>query len=384
MGQLRVLAVTGSRADWGLLSPLLRKLRDDARFDLALAVTGQHLEQGEKPSLAEIAADGFHAFHQIDMKLTRSDGPAALAAGMGRATAGVGALLADLRPDMVILLGDRYEILAAASAALISRVPIAHICGGDVTEGAMDDSIRHAITKLSALHFVTTEDAARRVAQMGENPEHIFNVGSPGLDRIREVPTLDKQVLWAELGLNAAKASFLVAFHPATLSDNVAQQVDELTRALDHFPDAALIVTGSNADPDAGMIDQKMKAYVATRRNAVFRTSLGSQRFFSALRAVDVMIGNSSSGLYEAPSFGIPTVNIGNRQARRVRASSVIDCDAQCPSIVMAVRKALSMDCTGISNPYGDGHAADRIVEALARTVLPSKLVAKSFLDMTP
>tara|TARA_R110001599_G_scaffold135013_1_gene313260 strand:- start:1146 stop:2288 length:1143 start_codon:yes stop_codon:yes gene_type:complete len=379
---MKLLAVTGSRADWGLLLPVFRRLCDDPRFDAILTITGQHLEPGPQASLAAIVRAGFDTSHSVDIGLGSDDGAVALSAAMGRATAGVGALIGQTAPDMILVLGDRYEILGAVNAALICNVPVAHLCGGDVTEGAMDDAIRHAITKLSALHFVTTDVAAARVAQMGENPDHIYTVGSTGLDHIREVAPMTPADLWADLGLAPADQSFLVTFHPPTLSQDVPEQCDALIAALRAFPQAALIVTGSNADPGARTIDEKMQEFVASRPNAVFRTSLGSQRYFAALGAVDVVIGNSSSGLYEAPSFDVPTVNIGDRQARRVRATSVLDCGSDTGSIIAAMTQALAGDYSGTVNPYGDGHAAARIIDVLAAVKDPRALIRKSFVDI--
>lgn len=379
---MRVLAITGSRADWGLLVPVLTRLRDDERFDLILAITGQHLEPGSTASLDAIVQAGFDTTHRIDMVLGPDDSAAALSAAMGRATAGIGALIAQVNPDMMLVLGDRYEILGAVSAAMMNQVPVAHLCGGDLTEGAMDDAIRHAITKLSSLHFVTTEDAAQRVAQMGEDAARIHIVGSTGLDHIREVSLITRAVLWADLGLSSAPHSFLVTFHPATLSQDVPEQCDELLAALQDFPNAALIITGSNADPGARIIDAKMQDFVASRPNSVFCRSLGSRRYYASLRAVDVVIGNSSSGLYEAPSFDVPTVNIGDRQARRVRATSVIDCTTERDSIRAAIEQALASDCSYTVNPYGDGHAAERIIHVLASVKTPRALIKKSFVDI--
>lgn len=379
---MKLLAVTGSRADWGFLLPVITRLRDDARFNLTLAITGQHLEPGPQASLAAIARAGFDTSHQVDIGLGPDDGSVALSAAIGCATAGIGALIGQTAPDMMMVLGDRYEILGAVNAALICNVPVAHLCGGDVTEGAIDDAIRHAITKLSALHFVTTGDAARRVAQMGENPDHIYTVGSTGLDYMREVEPITPANLWKDLGLVSAPQNFLVTFHPPTLSKDVPEQCDALITALQAFPQAALIVTGSNADPGARIIDEKMQAFVADRSNAVFSASLGSQRYFAALGAVDVVIGNSSSGLYEAPSFGVPTVNIGDRQARRVRATSILDCASDSASIVATITEALATDCSDTVNPYGDGHAAARIIDVLGAIKCPAALIRKSFVDI--
>ncbi len=378
---MRVLAVTGTRADWGLLAPVLRALRDDPWFDLVVLATGQHLMAGS-PSLDEIRAAGFDPAHLVDMGLGSDDGPAALAAAMGRAVAGVGAALQTSRPDLMLVLGDRYEILAAASAALLARVPIAHIAGGDVTEGAFDDSIRHAITKLASLHFVTNAEARRRVIQLGEAPDRVVLTGSPGIDEILAQPLLGRDAFFASVGLAARRPTFLVTFHPPTLAADPARECAELLAALEAFPDAGVIFTGSNADPRAREIDRLIQEHVARHAETVFHASLGSRRYLSALSHVDVVIGNSSSGLYEAPSFPVPIVNIGDRQARRPRAASVIDCAADRVAVAAAIGRALSEPTPETDNPYGDGHATDRIVAVLKSLKDPADLVRKSFEDL--
>jgi UDP-hydrolysing UDP-N-acetyl-D-glucosamine 2-epimerase len=377
-----VLAVSGTRADWGLLQPVLALLRDDARFALEILVTGQHLMAGSS-SVAAIEAAGFDVAHRVDMGLAEGDGDAALCAATGRAVAGIGTVLADSRPDMMLVLGDRYEILGAVTAALLSKVPVAHIAGGDVTEGAFDDSIRHATTKMSALHFTTTEEASARVRQMGEMPRNVFVTGSPGIDLVLAVPRMDRAAFFDSVGLDPQACNFVITLHPATLSAENAAMARAMLDALDAYPQAGLIFTGSNADPGAAELDEIIRAWVAGRDHAVFHASLGSARYFSALDHCDLVLGNSSSGLYEAPSFGIPTVNIGDRQARRVRAASVIDCAPEAGAIRAAIDTALAGGWSGTVNPYGDGQAAPRIVAHLAAVTDPATLIRKSFEDLT-
>lgn len=379
---MKVLAVTGTRADWGLLQPVLALLRDDARFVLEIVVTGQHLMPGS-PSAAEIAAAGFTTAHRVDMSLLGGEDDAALCAATGRAVAGMGTVLATARPELLLVLGDRYEILGAVTAALLSKVPVAHIAGGDVTEGAFDDSIRHAITKMATLHFATCKSAAARIRQMGEAPERVFVTGSPGIDQMIAVPRLGRAAFFSSVGLLPRGRNFLITLHPATLSRDNASMAQAMLAALDHFPDAGLIFTGSNADPGAAELDVMVQTYAAGREAAVFHASLGSARYFSALEHCDLVLGNSSSGLYEAPSFGIPTVNIGDRQAGRERATSVIDCPPHSDEIRAAIETALAGDWSGTANPYGDGHAAPRILSHLAAVRDPAALVRKSFRDMT-
>ena len=379
---MKVLAVSGTRADWGLLQPVLALLRDDARFAMEILVTGQHLMEGST-SVAAIEAAGFAVAHRVDMGLAEGDGDAALCAATGRAVAGVGDVLADSRPDLMLVLGDRYEILGAVTAALLYKVPVAHIAGGDVTEGAFDDSIRHAMTKMSALHFTTTEEAAARVRQMGETPAHVFVTGSPGIDQVLAVPCMARGAFFDSVGLEPQARNFVITLHPATLSANNADMARAMLAALETVPEAGLIFTGSNADPGAAEMDEIIRAWVAGRENAVFHASLGSARYFSALKHCDLVLGNSSSGLAEAPSFHIPTVNIGDRQARRVRAASVIDCAPEAGAIRSAIDTALAGDWSDTVNPYGDGQAALRIVAHLAAVQDPAALIRKSFEDLT-
>ncbi|CUH82389.1 UDP-N-acetylglucosamine 2-epimerase [Tropicibacter naphthalenivorans] len=379
---MKVLAVSGTRADWGLLQPVLTLLRDDPRFALEILVTGQHLMAGST-SVAAIEAAGFTVDHRVDMGLTEGDSDAALCAATGRAVAGVGAVLAQTTPDLMLILGDRYEILGAVTAALLSKVPVAHIAGGDVTEGAFDDSIRHAMTKMSALHFTTTEEAAARVRQMGEMPQNVFVTGSPGIDQVVALPRMERAAFFDSVGLPDQRPTFVITLHPATLSRDNAAMAQAMLDALDAYPQAGLIFTGSNADPGAAELDAMVQAYVAGRDNAVFHASLGSARYFSALEHCDLVLGNSSSGLYEAPSFQIPTVNIGDRQARRVRAASVIDCAPDEGAIRAAIDTALTGDWSAVTNPYGAGDAAPRILSHLAAVDDPAALIRKSFEDMT-
>lgn len=377
---LDILAVTGSRADWGLLAPVLVALRDTEEFRLRLAVTGQHLlpDIGSRDALL---ADGFAIDHEIDLALDADDSPLAIARATARAIAGFGELFVVCRPDILLVLGDRYEIFAAAAAALFARVPVAHLCGGDVTEGAADDAMRHAITKLSHLHFVSNAVAARRVAQLGEASETIFAVGSPGLDRIRQIPPVPREAFFDEIGLTPRCRNVIVTFHPVTLVADSLDQCRALLNALDALHDVGILITGSNADAEGRRIDALTEAFAAERDHVVFHASLGSRLYFSAFAHVDAVIGNSSSGLYEAPSFAVPTVNIGIRQKGRLRAASVIDCLPDVSAIRTAIEMAFALDCSGAENPYGDGHAAQRIVAALRKVGDPSRLLQKHFQD---
>jgi UDP-hydrolysing UDP-N-acetyl-D-glucosamine 2-epimerase len=374
---LDVLAVTGTRADWGLLVPVLRALRSDPAFRLRIAVTGQHLMSGSM-SLDEIREDGFVIDHRIDIQLA-DDSPLAVTKSMGLAVIGFADLIDRARPDLILLLGDRFEIHAVASAALVAKVPVAHLSGGDLTEGAIDDAFRHGITKMAHLHFVTSTDAARRVVQLGEDPARVFNVGSPALDRIREIHPMAREAFFAWIGLEPRRRNLMITFHPITLADDSDRQCKAMLDALATIPDVGMIFTGSNADPGARAIDDMIKSFVSERQNTIFIPSLGFRRYITALSHVDAVVGNSSSGLTEAPSFGIPTVNIGNRQQGRLQAASIIDCEPTAKAIAAAIDRTLALDCSDVKNPYGDGHAAERIVAVLKGLDNPAGLIAKTF-----
>jgi len=377
---LKICVVSGGRADFGLLLPVMQALAADDAFQLQLVITGQHLLDGGHA--VETLADrhGLKIVAAVDMGLD-GDAPAAIGAAAGRGLSGMAEAFGSLQPDLLILLGDRYEIACAAIAATIARIPVAHIAGGDVTEGAFDDAFRHAITKLAHLHFVTNADAARRLRQMGESEGRIHVVGSPGLDLIRATPVMARDAFFAEVGLEPRPVNLLITFHPATLSEDSLAQLEAMLAALASC-DAGLLFTGSNADPEGRRIDARVQDFVASHSAARFVISLGSARYFSALTHMDAMVGNSSSGLYEAPSFGLPAVNIGDRQKGRLRAASVFDCPPQEKAIREAIAAALARGRQPTENPYGDGHAAERIVAVLKTIGDPRGLLVKSFADL--
>lgn len=377
---LDVCLVTGTRADWGLLRAPARLMRDDPAFRLTVVATGTHLSQRFGNTVDEIRRDGFEVARQVPI-LEEADDEAATVRAMARATSGFAEVLEALVPDVVMLLGDRYEILGVAQACLLMRVPVVHLCGGDVTEGAFDDAIRHAISKLAHLHFPTNAQAARRLVAMGETPDRVILAGSTGLDTIRETQPLSREETFSRLGLPPASTAVLVTFHPPTLDETPAQaQFEELAAALEGLdPSVAVILTGSNADPAGRQLSDLAERFAATRPNSAFRMSLGQTLYLSVMRYVRAVVGNSSSGLYEAPSFGVATVNIGDRQAGRPRASSVIDVPPERGAIADALSAALAGDYSGAVNPYGDGHAAPRIVASLRALADPRKLLRKTF-----
>jgi UDP-hydrolysing UDP-N-acetyl-D-glucosamine 2-epimerase len=376
---LEILAVTGTRADWGLLVPVIRAVRENAAFRLRLAATGQHL-MPESASLEEIKNDGFAIDHRVDIKLTE-DSSLGVTKSMGLAVIGFAELFDRARPDLILLLGDRFEIHAVASAAQVAKIPVAHLCGGDLTEGAIDNAFRHGITKMSHIHFVTSDDAAHRVVQLGEEPKRVFNVGSPALDRIRGIKPMPRESFFASIRLQPQPRNLIITFHPVTLADDSEEQCQALLAALEPLFDVGMIFTGSNSDPGARTIETMVRNFAWARPDAVFIPSLGFERYVTALHYVDAVVGNSSSGICEAPSFGIPTVNIGNRQKGRLRAASVIDCNANTKDIAAAVSHALKLDCSDVKNPYGDGRAVERVIAVLEGIGDPARLIAKKFRD---
>ena len=384
----RIVAVTGTRAEYGLLRPVLETLQADADFEIALVVTGMHLADAFGRTVEAIEADGLPIGARVEILEESDDTGLGVARAVGRATAGIAEAFERLEPDLVLLVGDRFEQLAAAQVALFLRLPVAHLFGGDRTEGAFDESIRHAITKLAHVHLVSNEGSARIVRQLGEDPAHVHVVGSPAIDElVRPVPgdrTTERAALARELGIRFGEPTVLVTFHPATLDrDDPVSQLDEVLEALDGLgPGAGVVITKANADPGGRAINARIDAWAADRANVAVFDSIGNERYHALLGAVDVVVGNSSSGLYEAPSMGIPTVNVGDRQAGRLRATSVIDVEPRAAAIRAGIDRALAGDWSGTVNPYGDGHATERIVAVLRGLGDPGQLVVKRFHEL--
>jgi UDP-hydrolysing UDP-N-acetyl-D-glucosamine 2-epimerase len=381
-----ICVVTGSRAEYGLLYWLLKAIQADAELQLQLIVTGMHLSPEFGLTWREIVADGFTINRKVEMLLS-ADTPSGISKSMGLGLIGFADALQDLQPDVLVLLGDRFEIFVAAQAAMNQRLPIAHIHGGELTEGAVDDAIRHAISKLAHLHFTTTEVYRQRVIQLGEQPDRVFNVGAPGLDNIFKLPLLDKLQLEHALDFSLGKRNILITFHPVTLEDaTVGEQFQQLLLALDSFADLHIIFTHGNADADGRVISAMIENYrrMHPARVANF-VSLGSLRYLSTLRLMDAVVGNSSSGLLEAPALKIPTVNIGDRQRGRICADSVIHCLPQAEAICRAMHTAFSADFAArvrnVTNPYGAGGASEKIKNILKQTALVG-LLKKQFYDL--
>jgi len=375
----KIAVVTGTRAEYGLLYWLAKALGDAPGIDMQLVVTGAHLCERFGSTWRQIEADGFEIAAKVEM-VDGDDSPAATARALGRGVIGMSEAFERLAPDIVVLLGDRYEIFAAATAAMMQRVPIAHIHGGETTLGAIDDAIRNAVSKMAHLHFAAAPEFRQKLLEMGEAPERIHVVGALGLDSIERLKLADRGALEKELGYALPPPLFLVTYHPATLTADPAAGVDGLLEALGRFEDAAILFTGTNADAFgrriAGRIERFVKDHAA---RAHYVESLGQQRYLSALQLADVCIGNSSSGLLEAPALGTASVNIGMRQEGRLRAPSVIDCDEDAASIEAAIETALSPKFQGVAarreTPYGEAGASARIAEVLRNVELDGILI---------
>jgi GDP/UDP-N,N'-diacetylbacillosamine 2-epimerase (hydrolysing) len=383
----RVCIVTGTRAEYGLLRWVMEGIRLSPVLELQLIVTGMHLSPEFGMTVDAIEADGFKIDRKVEMLLS-SDTPVGVTKSMGLGMIGFADALAELKPDMVLVLGDRYEIFAAAASALIARIPIAHLHGGEATEGLIDEPIRHSVTKMAHLHFVATEEYRRRVIQLGEQPERVFQVGGLGIDNILRLKLLSRDELESSLNFKLAKRNLLVTFHPVTLEQNTsAKQMDELLAVLAELEDTGLIFTMPNADTEGRVLFRQIKAFCAKHSHAHAFTSLGQLRYLSCIQHVDGVIGNSSSGLAEVPSFKKGTVNIGDRQRGRLKAASVIDCEPEKVSISNALEKLFSPEfqamLSTVVNPYGTRGASGAIVKVLEHQQLDD-LLKKRFRDISP
>ncbi len=380
-----ICVVTGSRAEYGLLRWVMEGIRESSTLRLQVIVTGMHLSPEFGMTVGEITNDGFTVDRKIETLLS-SDTAVGVSKAMGLGLIGFAEALDQMRPDMMLVLGDRFEILAAVSAALVARLPVAHLHGGEVTEGAFDESIRHGITKMSALHFVAAEPYRRRVIQLGEHPDRVFCVGGLGVDSLRHVRLLERTKLESELGFRFLERNLMIAFHPATLDVDAARMhLSELLAALGGLRDTGLIFTLPNADPESRSLIELIEGFVAAHPHARAFKSLGAERFLSCLQVVDGIVGNSSSGLTEMPSFAKGTVNIGDRQKGRLKAESVIDCEPKTQAIAEAIERLFSRSfreaVKNVRNPYGEGGASKAIVRVLEQCRLDS-LVTKPFYDL--
>jgi GDP/UDP-N,N'-diacetylbacillosamine 2-epimerase (hydrolysing) len=381
----RVCVVTGTRAEYGLLRWVMEGIRDSDLLELELVVTGAHLSPEFGCTYQDIEADGFTIDRKVEMLLS-SDTAVAISKSVALAIAGMAEAFDELKPDIVLLLGDRYEIWAAGVSATLARLPIAHIHGGELTEGLVDEAIRHGLTKMAHLHFVSADVFRQRVIQLGESPDRVFTCGAVGLDSIAREPLMSLDALQSSIGVKLGQRNLLVTFHPVTLeSDSALSQMESLLNALDTFPDVHTFITLPNADMGSRGIVSLVHDYVGRRPRATAFTSLGQVRYHSLMHYTDGVVGNSSSGLIEAPAMHKPTVNIGSRQDGRIRAASIIDCEPETGSIIAAIRTLYSIEIqsklSDVTNPYGVPGGSAKILEVLESVPLEGILM-KRFHDL--
>ena len=381
----KICVVTGTRAEYGLLRWVMEGIRETQSLELQVIATGMHLSPEFGLTYREIEKDGFHIDRKVEMLLS-SDTPSGLVKSMGLGLIGLGDALQQLQPDIMLVLGDRFELFSAVAAAMVARIPVAHLHGGEATEGSIDESIRHAITKMSHLHFVAAEKYRKRVIQLGEHPDRVFLVGGLGVDNIKKIDLLDRSALETTLEFKFGPRNLLITFHPVTLENETsAKQMEELLAALKVLKDTHLIFTMPNADTDGRVLMGMIDKFVAKHPNSRAYISLGQLHYLSCIQYVDGVVGNSSSGLAEVPSFAKGTINIGDRQRGRLKAESIIDCSPEQESIAAALRRLYSKEfqftLEAVQNHYGKGGASELVVETLTKIQLEDVL-KKCFFDL--
>jgi len=381
----KVCVITGSRAEYGLLRPLMEKVRDDQELVLQVIVTGSHLSAEFGSTLSEIVKDNFEITASVDI-LNGDDSSLGIARAMGKGLGEIANSLVDIDPDLVVVLGDRYEIFSAVAAALVLGIPVAHLHGGEITVGAFDDALRHSITKMSHLHFVAALEYKERVIQLGENPENVFLVGGLGVDVIKKTKLLEKRMLEQMLDINFEEKSLLITFHPVTLDEISSEfQLRELLSVLSELDKTTLIFTMPNADTGGRALIRILEEYRDKNSNAYLFSSLGQLMYLSCVALVDGVIGNSSSGISEVPSFKKPTINIGDRQKGRLLALSIINCEPNRESIRSALVEMYSSEfqskLSEAVNPYGEGGATERILSVIREVDLEG-ISKKVFWDL--
>lgn len=380
-----VAVVSVGRSDYGIYLPILRQIQTEPDLKLLLFVSGMHLSPRHGSTIHMIEADGFPVTEKVEM-LSNSDSPVDIASAIGRGVIGFAQVYEHVPLDILVTLGDRFEMYSAVLAALPFNIPVAHIHGGEITKGAIDDALRHSMTKLSHLHFVSTQTYAKRVIQLGEEPWRVTVSGAPSLDNLETIKYLDRSTLQKQLGIDLGKQVLLVTFHPVTLElENTEIQIAELLSAIEQSNCPALF-TIPNADSGGGLIAEKITTFVATHANAKLVDNLGTQAYFSLMKYAAAMVGNSSSGIIEAPSFSLPVVNIGLRQEGRLRGKNVIDVPYNTNAILKGIRQALDSEfkagLKGMPNPYHQGNASEIIVNRLKNVPIDKKLLMKSFHDL--
>ena len=384
MKKRKICLITGSRADYGLLYGLMQSIDKDKDLLLQVIATGMHLSPEFGLTYREIEKDGFQINKKVEMLLS-ADTPSSISKSTGLGLIGFSDAFEDLNPDMAILLGDRFEILSAALALTFAKIPFAHLHGGESTEGALDESIRHSITKMAWWHFVAADEYKKRVIQLGENPKKVFNVGGLGVDVIKRTKLLSKSELEEKTAIRFAKKNLLITFHPVTLDSNTSQKhFKSIISVLNDLKDSLFIFTMPNADSQGRIIKKIINDFVSTHlKNSIAFETMGNLNYLSTLQYVDAVVGNSSSGLTEAPTFKIGTINIGDRQKGRLKSKSVIDCNPNKESIVKAIETLYSKDfkkgLLDVKNPYGDGFATEKIISILKKETIPKELKKKFY-----
>jgi GDP/UDP-N,N'-diacetylbacillosamine 2-epimerase (hydrolysing) len=384
MMKKKICVVSGSRADFGLLKILMKKIKLSEKLKLQIIATGMHLSHDYGYTYKEIENEGFTINEKV-VSINTGDNSVAVLNSIAKGISGISIAVEKLKPDLMLVLGDRYEILAAGIVAMMSKIPLAHIHGGEITEGAIDDSIRHSITKMSHFHFVASEVYRKRVLQLGEEVTNVFNVGGLGVDAIKNTRLLSKSELESELGFSFGSKNLLVTFHPVTNENNSSKKhIVNLLKSLEKHENIRCIFTMPNSDQDNKIISTVVNQFVLKHNNHISFKSLGQKKYLSCLQFVDGVIGNSSSGLLEAPSFNIGTINIGERQTGRLKADSVIDCQPDSDSISSALSKLFSLGfqniLKNITNPYGDGNASAKILKILENRSF--NISSKNFKDI--
>ena len=383
----KICIVTGTRADYGLLSGLMKKIASDRDLNLQTVVTCMHLSKEFGETYKIIESDGIVINKKIEILLS-SDTPIGISKSMGLALISFCEVFAEIKPGIVVLLGDRFETFSAASAACVARIPIAHIHGGEITQGVIDEPFRHSITKMSHLHFTSAEEYRHRVIQLGEHPDRVFNVGALGVENIQNLNLLDRRNFEKTIGFSLEDQCILVTYHPVTLEDNTAaEQFESVLTAIDAIPSLRTIFTKANADTGGKVINRMIDGYVSQNNHkSISFTSMGQIRYLSAMKHVDAVVGNSSSAIIEAPSFKLPTVNIGDRQKGRIQAKSIIDCKPTAESISKAIEKSLSPEfrssCNSVSNPYEKKNTSAEITKILKQFDL-KRILKKEFYDIS-
>ena len=380
----KICVITGTRAEYGLLKYLLLEIKKSKKFDLQLLVTGSHLSKTFGNTYKEIIQDGFGINEKINI-LQKNDNPSSISKSAAIALSKFAKSYKKLKPDFILLLGDRYELIAAAISSLIFNIPIIHLHGGETTLGAFDEAIRHSITKMSHIHFVTHNKYKNRVIQLGENKNNIYNVGGYGVDSIKNTKILSKSKLEEQLNIKFKKKNILVTFHPVTLENrNIKKNIDEILKALSYFNKTLIIFTFPNADTYGKIIINRIIQFVKKNKNSCYFESLGQKKYYSCLKYVDAVLGNSSSGILEAPSFKIATVNIGDRQYGRIQADSIINCNPVSSDIIKSIQKTYSkkfqIKLNKTVSPYGLGGAAKKTIKILEK--IKSVDIKKKFFDL--